>query len=119
VIGAATYAETCPRNDAWVIKLPWTVIKAAEAFRRDTSALRPLSGNSGSSWDAGDRVLRFGPRVRMDTELAAAAAAAREVPVARIIAQADVGGDSVVLIENCPLPAGREGERTPCEGPPR
>lgn len=85
-----------------VADVPRTVVQAAAAFGLDTSALRPLGGASGSSWDAGSRVLRFGPRARMDMELAAATAAARVLPVPRVVSRAEVGGDSVVLLEKLP-----------------
>lgn len=85
-----------------VADVPRTVVQAAAAFGLDTSALRPLGGASGSSWDAGSRVLRFGPRARMDMELAAATAAARVLPVPRVVSRAEVGGHSVFLLEKLP-----------------
>jgi hypothetical protein len=82
--------------------VPGTVVQAAEALGLDTSALRPLGGASGSSWAAGSRVLRFGHRTQMDTELVAATAAAHVLPVPRVIARAEVGGDSAFLLEKLP-----------------
>lgn len=80
-------------------QVPGTVVQAADAFGLDRFALRPLGGASGSCWEAGRWVLRFGQRARMDTELAAAAAAARVLPVPRVIARAEIGDDSAILLE--------------------
>lgn len=82
--------------------MPGTVARAAEAFGLDAAALRPLGGASGSSWDAGSRVLRVGRCARVDTELAAAAAVAAMLPVPRVIGRVEVGGNSAVLLERLP-----------------
>jgi aminoglycoside phosphotransferase (APT) family kinase protein len=89
-------------DDAGVVKMPGSVARAAEAFGLDTSVLQPLGGASGSSWDAGSRVLRIGRRARMDAELAAATAAAGLLPVPRVIGRSEVGGNSAVLLERLP-----------------
>ncbi|MBV9094396.1 MAG: phosphotransferase [Streptosporangiaceae bacterium] len=82
--------------------MPGTVAQAAAAFGLDISVLRPLGGASGSSWDAGSRVLRVGHRARMDTELAAATAAGGMLPVPRVLGRAEVDGTSAVLLERLP-----------------
>jgi hypothetical protein len=71
-------------------------------FGLDASALQPLAGKSGSSGDAGSQVLRAGPRARMDSEVAAATAAAHVVPVPPRQWPVEVGDDIAVLLENCP-----------------
>jgi hypothetical protein len=85
-----------------VVKVPGTVAQAAEEFGLDASVLRPLGGASGSSWDAGSRVLRVGSCARMDTELAAATAVAGMLRVPRVIGRVEVGGNSAVLLEKLP-----------------
>ena len=73
------------------------VAQAAEHFGLDTARLRCLGGNSGSSWDAGDHVLRTGTRAGMEAELAAAAAASAVLPVPRVIARANAAAGDPLL----------------------
>jgi hypothetical protein len=74
-------------------------LRAARALGLDPSRLRPLGGASAATWGAGDQVLRVGPRDRMLTELAAAAAAATVLPVPAVLDRAEVDGDLAVLLE--------------------
>lgn len=85
-----------------MVTLPGKVIQAAEAFRLDASAVRPLGGASGASWDAGNRVLRVGRATRIDAEIAAADAAAGVLPVPRVLGRAELGDESAVLLEKLP-----------------
>jgi hypothetical protein len=64
-----------------VTELPGIVVQAATALGLDPAGLRGLRGASGSSWDTGPAVLRVGPRLAVDRELAAAGAAAAVLPV--------------------------------------
>jgi aminoglycoside phosphotransferase (APT) family kinase protein len=78
------------------------VISAAAAFGLDAAILRPLAGNSGSAWDAGERVLRVGPGPRMEAEMMAVALAAGVLPVPRVIDRVEVGDTTAVLLEKLP-----------------
>jgi aminoglycoside phosphotransferase (APT) family kinase protein len=78
------------------------VTRAAETFGLDPARLGRLGGNSGSSWDAGEHVLRAGNRGVMDRELAAVAAVSAVLPVPRVIARADFAEGSAVLLEKLP-----------------
>ena len=56
------------------------IVQAAEHFGLDAARLRCLGGNSGSSWEAGEQVLRVGRPAVVDTELAAAGRAGLAMP---------------------------------------
>jgi Ser/Thr protein kinase RdoA (MazF antagonist) len=81
---------------------PPAVIRAALALDLDPARLRPLGGASAATWDTGDQVLRVGPRDRVGTELAAAAAAAAVLPVPEVLDRAEVQGELAVLLERLP-----------------
>ena len=88
-------------------ELPGIVVQAAAALGLDPAGLTGLRGASGSSWDAGPAVLRVGPRVLLDRELAAAGAAAAVLPVPRVLDRADFAEHSALLLEWLPgRPAG-------------
>jgi Ser/Thr protein kinase RdoA (MazF antagonist) len=89
-------------DDAKMAQVPSAVAEAAEAFGLDAGSLRGLGGNSGSAWDAGDRVLRVGRPAAIDAELAASAAAAAVLPVPAVLDRAEVGDVSAVLLEMLP-----------------
>jgi Phosphotransferase enzyme family len=90
-----------------VTELPGIVVQAAAALGLDPAGLTGLRGASGSSWDAGSAVLRVGPRVLLDRELAAAGAAAAVLPVPRVLDRADFADHSALLLEWLPgRPAG-------------
>jgi len=90
-----------------VTELPAVVVQAATALGLDPAGLRGLRGASGSSWDAGPAVLRVGPRVAVDRELAAAGAAAAVLPVPGVLDRADFADHSALLLERLPgRPAG-------------
>jgi len=83
------------------------VVQAATALGLDPAGLRGLRGASGSSWDAGSAVLRVGPRVLLDRELAASGAAAAVLPVPRVLDRADFADRCALLLEWLPgRPAG-------------
>ena len=81
---------------------PPAVIRAARALALDPGRLRHLGGASAFTWAAGDQVLRVGQRDRMRIELAAAATAARVLPVPRVLGRAEVGGHLAVVLERLP-----------------
>ena len=81
---------------------PPAVLRAARALSLDPSRLRPLGGASAATWGAGDQVLRVGPRDRMLTELAAAAAAAVVLPVPAVLDRAEFDGNLAVRLERLP-----------------
>ena len=78
------------------------VARAAEAFGLDPARLGRLGGNSGSSWDAGEHVLRAGSRAVVDRELAAVTAVSAVLPVPRVIGRTDFADGSAVLLEKLP-----------------
>lgn len=89
-------------DDAGMVQVPRAVGRAAAAFGLDAGSLRPLGGNSGSAWGAGDRVLRVGRPAVIEAELAASAAAAVVVPVPAVLDRAEAGDTSAVLLEMLP-----------------
>ncbi|MET1004287.1 MAG: phosphotransferase [Propionibacteriaceae bacterium] len=59
----------------------------------------PLGGATGAVWAVGKQVLRIGPRIRMDKEVAASTAASTVVRVPRVLDRVDVGDQSGLLLE--------------------
>jgi len=80
---------------------PPGVLRGARALGLDPTRLVPLGGASGATWGCGEQVLRVGPRELMETEQAAAAAAAA-LPVAAVLDRAETGDDLAVLLERVP-----------------
>jgi hypothetical protein len=78
---------------------PPAVLRAARALGLDPAGLHPLGGASAATWGVGDQVLRVGRRDRMRAELAAAATAAKVLPVPAVLDQAEAGDDLAVLLE--------------------
>jgi aminoglycoside phosphotransferase (APT) family kinase protein len=83
-------------------EIPARATRAAAAFGFEAAELRPLAGNSGSSWGAGPHVLRVGRRAVMAAEAAAMAAVAGGVPVPRVIDRTELGADTAILLERLP-----------------
>jgi hypothetical protein len=76
-------------EDCWLwgetekAELSPATVQAAEHFGLDAARLRCLGGNSGSSWEAGEQVLRVGRPAVVDAELAAAGHAGCPCPARR------------------------------------
>lgn len=85
-----------------MVQVPLAVARAAAAFGLDAGSLRALGGNSGSTWGAGNRVLRVGRPAVIDAELAASSAVAAVVPVPAVLDRVDAGDASAVLLEILP-----------------
>jgi hypothetical protein len=81
---------------------PPAVLRAARALGLDPAWLRPLGGASAATWGVGGQVLRVGRRARMRAELAAAATAAKVLPVPAVLDRAETGDDLAVLLERRP-----------------
>jgi Ser/Thr protein kinase RdoA (MazF antagonist) len=81
---------------------PGGVVRAAQALGLEPARLRSLGGASGSAWGVDDQVLRVGPRDLIDTELAAAAAAAAVLPVPALLDRAEVDENLAVRLERLP-----------------
>jgi aminoglycoside phosphotransferase (APT) family kinase protein len=83
-------------------RVPDVVARAARRFGFDPASLRPLPGASRQTWELGDSVLRVRPREALSVELAAMAAAADVLPVPRVLATAEVGRATAVLLQTLP-----------------
>lgn len=88
--------------------MPGVVAAAAAALGLSADGWRPLGGQSGRSWSAGGHILRLVEPARVEGELSAARIAAAVVPVAEVLARADIHGAGVLLLRRLPgHPAGQ------------